>query len=129
VPFYKRAQITAADLYQTFAGQGPGRFIDLDHLTIFADNAVPHVLRVDGLLSYDSALAGQIDAGELLPAGSPQEVEIRASALHTVELIVAELRQREPDINAMRVDYLLWHGSHAPRYQTHLPHRTRTIFY
>jgi hypothetical protein len=70
-----------------------------------------------------------IDAGEALPAGSVEEVEIRAAALHTVELLVAELKAREPTINAMRVDFLLWHSSHAPRYQTYPPHRTRTIFY
>ncbi|MBC7262008.1 MAG: hypothetical protein H5T63_08340, partial [Chloroflexi bacterium] len=49
VPFYKRAQLTAADLWIAFAGQGPGRFEDLQQLTIFADNLVPHVLRMDGI--------------------------------------------------------------------------------
>ena len=61
VPFYKRAQLTAADLALAFGGEGPGRFTDLDRLTIFADNLVPHVLRVDGLLRYDETLAARID--------------------------------------------------------------------
>ena len=42
--FYKRAQIVANDL--ALAGVAP--FDDLDALTIFADNLVPHVLRCDG---------------------------------------------------------------------------------
>ena len=50
VPIYKRAQILSTDLAIAFAGEGPGEFHDLDRLTIFADNLVPHVLRVDGLL-------------------------------------------------------------------------------
>ena len=52
--FYKRAQIVPADL----ALAGVAEFDDLDRLTIFADNLVPHVLRVDGVLAYDAELAG-----------------------------------------------------------------------
>ncbi|HEX6583387.1 MAG TPA: queuosine salvage family protein, partial [Thermoleophilaceae bacterium] len=71
--FWKRAQIAANDL----ALAGVAEFCDLDRLTIFADNLVPHVLRVDGVLRYDPALAARIDAGELLPPGE-EEREIRA---------------------------------------------------
>src|SRR5215469_2518960 len=70
VPFYKRAQLTAADLALACDGEGYGRFHDLDHLTIFADNLVPHVLRVDKVLTYDERLARRIEAGELIPPGS-----------------------------------------------------------
>ncbi len=63
--FYKRAQIVPSDL----ALAGLAEFDDLDRLTIFADNLVPHVLRVDGVLRYDPGLAAHIDAGELLPQG------------------------------------------------------------
>ena len=72
--FWKRAQITPNDL----ALAGVAEFSDLDRLTIFADNLVPHVLRVDGVLRYDPALAARIDAGELLPPGE-EEREIRAA--------------------------------------------------
>ncbi len=92
VPLYKRAQLLTADLAIAFDGQGPGSFHDLDRLTIFADNLVPHVLRVDGLLAYDDELLARIERGELIPAGSPEEIEIRAVAVHAVERIVAELR-------------------------------------
>src|SRR5918999_598613 len=84
--FYKRAQIVSSDL----ALAGVAEFSDLDELTIFADNLVPHVLRMDGALVYDDALAGHIDSGELLPPGR-EEREIRACSLHACELIAAEL--------------------------------------
>src|SRR6478609_610876 len=44
VGFYKRAQIAASDL----ALGGVAQFDDIDALTIFADNLVPHVLRCEG---------------------------------------------------------------------------------
>ena len=80
--FYKRAQITANDL----ALAGVAEFDDIDRLTIFADNLVPHVLRVDGVLRYEESLAARIDAGELLLPGR-EEREIRACAVHACELI------------------------------------------
>src|SRR5438132_558734 len=55
VPFLKRAQITASDI---------GTFGDLDQLTIFADNLLPHVLRLDGVLTVEPALVALIEAGE-----------------------------------------------------------------
>ena len=85
VPFFKRAQIAAADL--TSPGIAPAE--DLERLTLFADNLVPHVLRLDGVLEFDERLVGRIDDGLLLEHGSPEEVEIRACALHAVELLVA----------------------------------------
>jgi hypothetical protein len=129
VPFYKRAQLTAADLALAFAGDGPGRFDDLDRLTIFADNLVPHVLRVDGVLAYDEGLAARIDRGEPIPPGSPEEVELRAGAVHAVELLKAELRRQGHAVTAMGLDYLLWTRGHAPRYKARPRHRTRTVFY
>src|SRR5687768_7015849 len=68
VGFWKRAQIAAHDLVLA----GVAEFDDIDQLTIFADNLVPHVLRVDGVLVYDAPLADHIDRGDLLPPG-PEE--------------------------------------------------------
>jgi hypothetical protein len=130
VPFYKRAQLTAADLARAFDGQGWGRFDDLDELTIFADNLVPHVLRMDGVLQYDPGLAARIDREQLIPAGSAEEVEIRAGALHAVELMVAELRGGGQPATAMSIDFLLWNRGHQPQYKFAKPrHRTRTVYY
>lgn len=129
VPFYKRAQITPADLHHAFGGTGPGRFHDLDRLTIFADNLVPHVLRVDGVLRYEPSLADPIDAGEPIPAGSPEEVEIRASAVHAAELLVAEAASRGHEMNAMTLDHLLWNRGQGRRYKSRPRHRARTVYY
>lgn len=130
IPFYKRAQLTAADLALAFDHRSWGHFRDLGELTIFADNLVPHVLRVDGVLLYDADLSGRIDREEFIPAGSPEEVEIRACALHAVELIVEELRRSGRNVNAMSLDFFLWNRGQSVRYKTAKPrHRTRTVFY
>jgi hypothetical protein len=119
VGFYKRAQIVSSDL----ALAGVAEFADLDRLTMFADNLVPHVLRVDGVLVYDDSLAAQIDSGELLPPGR-EEREIRACALHACELIAAEL-----GVPPRILDMWLWNRGQEPRYKARPRHRTRTVFY
>lgn len=129
VPFYKRAQLTAADLALAFGGQGLGRFDDLDRLTMFADNLVPHVLRLDGVLVYEESLARRISKGELIPAGSAEEIEIRACALHAVERLAAEMGKRDRRIISMELDYLLWNRGQQPEYKAHPRHRTRTVYY
>ncbi len=125
VPLYKRAQIAASDLALAFDGQGWGKFGDLEQLTIFADNLVPHVLRVDGVLRYEEGLVRRIDAGELIPAGSPEEVEIRAVALHAVELLAARL----PGVTPRDLDVYLWNRGQGAKYKAAPRHRTRTVFY
>ncbi len=130
VPFFKRAQLTAADLSLVFGGDGWGRFDDLDRLTMFADNLVPHVLRVDGVLAYDEELASMIDREELIPAHSQKEIELRACAVHAVELMVQALRESGEQVTAMNLDYLLWNRGQEPYYKNIGPrHRTRTVFY
>jgi len=129
VPFYKRAQITAADLASAFGGRSCGEFSDLADLTIFADNLVPHVLRCSGVLAYDPELAARIDRGELIAAGSSEEVEIRAVALHAVELAVRSLRARGVDASAQGVDYLLWNRGQLSEIKAHPRHRTRCPYY
>jgi hypothetical protein len=129
VHFYKRAQLTAADLSLALNGEGWGQFTDLDRLTIFADNLVPHVLRVDGILTYDSPLAQRIDAGELLTAGSEEEIEIRACAIHAVELLVEDLRRAGRPTRALDLDYLLWNRGQQPYYKALPRHRARSVFY
>ncbi|MGH0030160.1 MAG: queuosine salvage family protein [Myxococcota bacterium] len=129
VPFYKRAQITVADLHTAFAGEGPGRFDDVDALTIFADNLVPHVLRRDGVLVYASDLAARIDAEQPLRAGSPEEVEIRACALHAVECCAASLREAGHPTPARRLDERLWNRGQLPEMKAHPRHRARSVYY
>jgi hypothetical protein len=129
VPFYKRAQLAAADLSLAFEGQGLGRFDDLQSLTIFADNLVPHVLRVDNILVYPQALTSHIDAGNLIPAGSAAEIEIRACALHAAERLKEALNASGLAITSMELDFLLWNRGPQPAYKSIPRHRTRTVFY
>ena len=82
---------------------GVARFNDLDRLTIFADNLVPHVLRCDGVLRYDDALAAHIDAGRLLPAGR-EEREIRACAVHACELLARRARRQRARARQLAVE-------------------------
>jgi len=117
--FYKRAQIVPNDL----ALAGVADFSDLDRLTIFADNLVPHVLRVDGVLRYAPSLAARIDAGELLEPGV-EEREIRACAVHACELIAPQLR-----VVPRVLDTWLWNRGQDARYKALPRHRTRTVWY
>ena len=119
IGFWKRAQITANDL--TLAGVA--EFHDVDRLTIFADNLVPHVLRVDGVLVYDDSLGARIDAGELLPPGE-EEREIRACAVHACELIAKDL-----GVPPRTLDAWLWDRGQEPPYKERPRHRTRTVYY
>ena len=121
--FYKRAQIVANDL----ALAGVATFEDLDQLTIFADNLVPHVLRCDGVLVYDDALAARVDAGKRLSLGGTER-EIRACAVHACELI-----SQRTGVPARTIDTWLWTrgqaGGRVIQYKARPRHRCRTVFY
>jgi hypothetical protein len=129
VPFCKRAQITASDLAIAFDGRRPGKFHDLNRLTIFADNMVPHVLRVDRILAYEEGLLTRIGQGELISAGSEEEVEIRACALHAVELIARAITATGDQVTAQQLDNALWNRGQNPEYKAIPRHRTRTPYY
>ena len=121
IPFCKRAQIAAADLHD--AGASTSR--DLDRLTLFADNLVPHVLRLDGILDLDPQLTARIEAEQPIAHDSPEEVELRACAVHAVELIVAA----RPDLTAQQVDQLLWTKGGGPAYKAVPRPRARCTAY
>lgn len=129
IPFYKRAQITVADLNHAFGSGRFGHFDDLDRLTLFADNLVPHVLRCAGVLVYSKDLEDRIDAGELLAVGSAPEVEIRAVALETVERLVFELGRKGRPTTANALDGMLWNAGQAPSIKARPRHRARTSYY
>jgi hypothetical protein len=118
--FYKRAQIAANDLVLA----GVAEFADVDSLTVFADNLVPHVLRVDGVLEYEPELAEAIDAGRVLEAGGEQEREIRACAVHACELLARRL-----GVPPRTLDNWLWNRGVRPPYSERPAHLARTVFY
>ncbi len=106
--FYKRAQIVPQ---RPRARRRRARSRDLDRLTIFADNLVPHVLRCDGVLVYDARLAAHIDGGALLPMDA-REREIRAGAVHACELLAARLA-----VAPRALDTWLWNRGQGAEYK------------
>jgi Potential Queuosine, Q, salvage protein family len=118
--FYKRAQIAANDLVLA----GVADFADIDRLTVFADNLVPHVLHLDGVLVYAPELAAHIDAGRPLPAGGGIERELRATAVHACERL-AERFAVPPRL----LDNWLWNRGERAPYNELPAHRTYTVFY
>ena len=120
--FYKRAQIAANDLHLA----GVVDFADIDRLTIFADNLVPHVLRLDGVLRYSRrARRSAIDAGRELTAGGEFERELRACAVHACERLAQRARRRRRAL----LDNWLWNRGQQPPYSERPAHITRTVFY
>ena len=117
--FYKRAQILANDLQLG----GVAQFDDIDTLTIFADNMVPHVLRCDGVLVYDDELAHKIDGEEIL-TDTRMEREIRAAAVHASVKIARQL-----DVPERTLDVWLWNRGQDPAYKARPRHRSRSVFY
>jgi len=130
VPFFKRSQLLVSDLSLALDGRGLGRFDDLDQLTIFADNLVPHVLRLEGILEYSESLNQDIEAECLIPAGSDEEIEIRACCVHAVELMIETAAESGVNWTARDIDQVLWHQGQTLRYKkSGKRHRTRTAFY
>jgi hypothetical protein len=125
VPFCKRAQIAAADV----ARAGLAALRDLDRLTAFADNLVPHVLRVDGIIALEPRLGARIDAGDLLVHGSAEEVELRAAAVQAVELLAAARSAAGQPLAPAEIDAALWTRGGAPRYKARPRPRSRNTAY
>ena len=152
VRFHKRAQICVADLARLLPDHPLGKIGGLDRLTAFADYKVPQVLRAHGVLRLSEDLAARVDAGEEIPAGSGEEIELRAATVWGCEwlarayndLTYNDLTYNDltynaaPEaslpaggvapITAAEVDGLLWA---AGQDKTGLPpyHRTRTVYY
>jgi Queuosine salvage protein len=127
VRFWKLAQLSVWILEATLP-DGTG-FDDLDRLTAFADYIVPAALRVLGITRYSDELESAVREGRLIEAGSPWEVEIRATTIWACDQLtrlVNELRPPELQVIVPQVDARLW----VPFHRTHYPHHlTRTIFY
>jgi hypothetical protein len=122
IPFYKRAQLAAADLHRAGVADLPG----IEGLTAFADNLVPHVLRVDSVLQLDPSLTARIEAEELLVHGSPEEVELRAAAVRAVELLA---NATAGVLIPAEIDSALWNRGRTQRYKSLPRPRSRNTAY
>jgi hypothetical protein len=125
LPFLKRAQIVAADLDRA----GVAHFADLRRLTMFADNLVPHVLRLDGVLWFEPKLVAAVESEVLIEHGSSQEIEIRACAVHAVELLAASVSAHGLGLTAAQIDQALWTRGQEPRFKAVARHRARSTAY
>jgi hypothetical protein len=129
VPLFKRAQITASHLARALGDPPPGalgHFDDLHRLTAFADNLVPHTLRMLDVLVYDDETAERIASTDLFTPGEPAEVEIRACGLWAIELLVQRLG---PPHDAATVDHHLWQLGQSPEIKAVRRHRCRCPWY
>ena len=126
---------------------------------MFADYRVPQALYHFQCLQYSSDLLAILDRGEMLPNGSPLEVEIRGNSIWAVELIrkrILELIKKEQEdvqekaereageeerkskmmtVNAILIDFFIWDFAKAAQLDLTLGqrpvkvHRTRSVFY
>ena len=78
---------------------------------------------------FDPDLVARIDRGELLPHGSPEEVEIRALGVHAVELLSAELSALGEPSAPFELDGRLWRRGGQPRFKARPRHRSRCTAY
>jgi hypothetical protein len=137
VYFYKRAQITCADLALAFRNEGLGAFHDLPTLTAFADNALPGILRAESVLEVvDPADAAAIDSGRLLPTNSEVEIALRAGAVVAVEDLRTAIENLTGETwTAMQIDHVLWNRSQRLKKRVspcNMPlraHRTQCVYY
>jgi len=129
VLFHKRAQLAIADVYRSFKGRGYGNLKNVDKLTAFADYKLPQILRKLGILKYSRELAYKIDNKIQIPAGSKEEIEIRANTIYAVELMKKELKTKIPNITSIDIDSYLWLLGQKKSPTDKPYHRTLTIFY
>ena len=113
-------RVTAADCTRIFV-QDPGNAPIKELMRLFAR-------ALNELGAYLQTNFGGSFTG-LIAAGSREEIEIRACALHAVELIKAALNESGQPINAMTLDFFLWNRGQQPAYKSIPRHRTRTYFY
>ena len=99
IPFYKRAQL----LFQMSHTRGDLKIKNIEETTVAADYRLPQALRELGIIKYSKSLANKVDRYKLIPAGSIEEVEIRASTIYACELI-----RQQFELPISRIDNILW---------------------
>lgn len=126
--FHKRAQLVVNNVHKILEAQGKG-LARTNQLTALADYKVPQLLRNRSIIEYGQSLSKRIDTYQVIPAGSPEEVEIRAFTLEVCERIVTDLRKKFPDLKVIELDMWLYLESKktSPNDKPH--HRALTTAY
>lgn len=52
------------DIWACFKGEGIGKFLDIDYLTMFADYRIPQILLHFGAIRYSNALMTKLESGK-----------------------------------------------------------------
>ncbi len=128
VYFMKRAQICPMDLSVAWQQHDHPPLSGLEELTAFADYRVPQALRHLGIQGLSADLAEAIEANRELPAGSAEEVEIRAAAVQALDRMAKAVSRSETAVPVWQIDWYLWRLSHDPAVKLR-HHRTRTVYY
>ena len=130
VVFFKRAQMMIQDLSLAAKEGDIAPISGLQTITAFADNLLPYVLRAEGVLTYSQDLADKLDRQHLFEPGERQEVELRASGVHGLELVRQELARRGTTVTACDLDVVVWnYGQELKRRIGDQRHLCRSIFY
>lgn len=128
IPFLKRAQILAGDIYGAFGGKDYGNLVNMDQLSVFADYKLPQLLHAHGVMVYTAELEQKIMNKELIPAFSEEEIEIRAATIQSVFEIQKIFLEHNRNLCHFQIDWILWNTSKS--IDLKVPHHcTKTIFY
>lgn len=125
--FHKRAQVFIGDIHYHFKEKF--KLKNIEKLTALADYKIPQILRKFKILEYSPKLAEKVDNKIPIPAGSEEEIEIRANTIWAIELMKKELKKKIPDITARDIDSYLWLSAQKKSPTDKPYHLTRTIFY
>lgn len=128
VVFLKIAHVLPLDLEYRLTPQSKRPFLKhFGELYVFADYKLPQLLRMFGILEYSKPLSHMVDSYTVIPAGSPQEIEMRSGAIWGVEL----LRQKLPQYSSIQIGHVIWLMSQDQALQSRIKpyHRTYTTFY
>lgn len=130
--FDKKAQLTASIAYGHFQFDDFFDVSDEDkqQMTVFADYRLPQQLAHPSVevLEYAPELEEKIENAERLPAGSQEELEIRAATIHAGDQLLDAVNERRDDvIGGPELDFLLWTAGRGIEDTRH--HLTETTAY
>ena len=129
IAFHKRAQLFTWDTFELFKGHDFGAFSNIRELSACADYKLPQMLRKKKILEYSKELAQKVDSLTPIPAGSREEVEIRANTIWAIELLEDAIQRKDADITAGEINNRLWMESQTKQPNDKPYHRTRTTAY
>lgn len=128
--FYKRAQIFLQDVKVALPAHPLIQFDDINELTAFADNILPYVFALDGLIELDPWIEARIGNEELIAWGSAEEIELRACAIYISERISKLLNENGVLLSPRELDFKIWNrGQQLKKTSDRKRHRTRCTFY